>query len=313
MIFAFQSGNPHPMKIDLLFRLYVKIISLVVMIFGFSAKVCAQYGAPVHERMVFKGFIKSRDKSIDVGGLKVTANSMKGYNRQFQVVSSPDGSFSFTSFYGYHYFPGDSFKIMIEDTSQTFEGQSAILKDTAILLTDRNRYYVEYHSHENLDYIYECEFVIGENDTDLKSESKTIDTLTNSNISYPTDEKKVHDFADTGLTAEDSSQTIKIVADLNAGPLSNDELPLNSNEKAFLRVFPNPGEGIFNLLFIRPGKSGYEINVFDLNGQIIFSDYIKEVTKNQLYKLDLSHYSTGSYLIRVESSIWLFSTTVVKK
>jgi hypothetical protein len=69
-----------------------------------------------------------------------------------------------------------------------------------------------------------------------------------------------------------------------------------------LAVYPNPGSGIYNLDFknIDPGK--YTIEVLSITGQRIDRSILSATRDHTSYKLDISTYPQGLYLLRVSGN-----------
>ena len=66
-------------------------------------------------------------------------------------------------------------------------------------------------------------------------------------------------------------------------------------------VYPNPANGVFNIKFIGVNQSDLQLNVLDMQGKIIFSELLPNVTKNQIQKVDISNKENGVYLIKIQS------------
>ena len=313
------------MKKGFLFNMYARIISTIVFIMGFTASVCAQYGAPVYEKFVFKGFIKSNNKTGNVSGLKVTAKSSRNNLGEYRMTSDANGAFTFSSRYYYHFYT-DSINFQIEDSSHLINGKPEILKDTAILLSKEKDGEVTINQigYEDIEYVFKREFYIGEPDKIETTVVKPSSPLTansennvNSEVQTGKDKKKEPDNNINELAAEVS--VVKSEGDLiPAVRISKQESP-NPNEQQTpagnpeLKIFPNPGNGAYNLVFKNPGNLIYQVNVFDLQGQLMKSFELEDVIENQNYLLDISNFSAGSYLIQIKNQQWSFSKTVIKK
>jgi hypothetical protein len=64
-------------------------------------------------------------------------------------------------------------------------------------------------------------------------------------------------------------------------------------------VFPNPSQGIYQILFENKNTTDALIEVYDLQGRLIFN---QQVNNYNTIKLDLSNESSGVYLLKVKTS-----------
>ena len=111
-----------------------------------------------------------------------------------------------------------------------------------------------------------------------------------------------------------------LVADSN-GCVGQDEIIITvkectigfseSNNRETVTIYPNPGNGIFNIQPVTSWKEEVNIVVTDLHGKVIFQD--KQASINANYKLDLSKHSKGIYFISLQSTNQRFNTKVVLK
>ena len=66
-------------------------------------------------------------------------------------------------------------------------------------------------------------------------------------------------------------------------------------------VYPNPSEGIFNLKLVAETNTNFEISITNLSGQVMMIRTI-EVYNELLETLDLTHFDSGIYLMKVRTS-----------
>ena len=66
-----------------------------------------------------------------------------------------------------------------------------------------------------------------------------------------------------------------------------------------LEVFPNPSKGVFNILISNPDAGVASVVITDLNGRKLFSDKYNVSMNSNKFKIDLSGYSKGIYLLNV--------------
>jgi hypothetical protein len=84
--------------------------------------------------------------------------------------------------------------------------------------------------------------------------------------------------------------------DFQLVPSTIDKSLVNENN---LTIFPNPNDGTFNLLFGQNNPDYIDIEVFDIHGQLIFSERLSGLTKNSIEKINLEKISKGIYIVRV--------------
>ncbi len=89
---------------------------------------------------------------------------------------------------------------------------------------------------------------------------------------------------------------------LNGDEITIDDCFVTSTAEAnsqsnWLEVLPNPSDGYFNLNFNVPEMGDYKLNLFDLQGQVVFSEELQATTpfvQGDIYVPDLS---PGSYIL----------------
>jgi len=86
--------------------------------------------------------------------------------------------------------------------------------------------------------------------------------------------------------------------------INNNETKRLENEK--ISVIPNPSDGIFFISFDNNLNEELSVSIYNLIGQLIFSD--NKVNENK-YEINLSNYSKGTYLLK----ILYHDKTVIKK
>ena len=75
--------------------------------------------------------------------------------------------------------------------------------------------------------------------------------------------------------------------------LSAEELSIQRN----IRVFPNPSKHTLNLDLNYLTKGEYNLYLVDLNGKYIYN----EKTEQKNIQIDMSNYSAGSYVLKVQT------------
>ena len=66
-----------------------------------------------------------------------------------------------------------------------------------------------------------------------------------------------------------------------------------------LKIYPNPSEDIFNLEINIDALSDFKIEIMDVLGNIIFAENGKKYIGNLTKEIDLSKYSSGTYILKV--------------
>ncbi len=78
----------------------------------------------------------------------------------------------------------------------------------------------------------------------------------------------------------------------------NDELePIN------IKFAPNPNNGIFNLSFTLKEKGTVTINIFDINGSLVYSETIKDFEGKYSKEIDISGKGTGPFFLQIIQGI----------
>ena len=75
--------------------------------------------------------------------------------------------------------------------------------------------------------------------------------------------------------------------------LSAEELSIQSN----IRVFPNPTTYMVNVDLSQLSKGEYQLYLVDLQGKVIY----QQTTTEKSIELDMRNYSTGSYVLKVQT------------
>ena len=80
------------------------------------------------------------------------------------------------------------------------------------------------------------------------------------------------------------------------GFVKNEENDISDLEK--IVIYPNPSEGIFNLSFSGKINNEVKLTVTNIIGQILFEKKAFEVTN---FELDLSRYTSGTYILKISN------------
>lgn len=73
----------------------------------------------------------------------------------------------------------------------------------------------------------------------------------------------------------------------------------NNQSNIFFELNPNPTTGIVEYVIRSENISGTEINIFDANGKLLFTNHLVTKSSNYAGQLDLSNFSPGVYLVNV--------------
>lgn len=73
-------------------------------------------------------------------------------------------------------------------------------------------------------------------------------------------------------------------------------------------IYPNPNDGIFNIEINDPRIVASKILVFNVNGQLVWKGDLQGSSK---YRINLSHFSTGVYFLRLESEETVLTQKIV--
>lgn len=77
--------------------------------------------------------------------------------------------------------------------------------------------------------------------------------------------------------------------------------PVNeAYEDSYFRIFPNPSTGKFTISISNFTSPEVKIIIFNITGQIIYQDLIRNTDNSINTDIDISDFSKGSYFIRIE-------------
>jgi PKD repeat protein len=107
-----------------------------------------------------------------------------------------------------------------------------------------------------------------------------------------------------------SSGTEALIENLTLEPETKYWLQLDGNNAAYgdvvidllsnsLEVYPNPSTGIFNLIISNPYTGTADVNVYDMQGQKLFTQQNSVNISSNKFTIDLSGFSKGVYLLNV--------------
>nr|MBA3901222.1 T9SS type A sorting domain-containing protein [Bacteroidota bacterium] len=68
-----------------------------------------------------------------------------------------------------------------------------------------------------------------------------------------------------------------------------------------ITIAPNPSLGIFNVMFSNIDNKDIALEIYDAKGKLVYLSLDKQISGNFVKHVDLSVYSTGLYLLKVNS------------
>ena len=83
-------------------------------------------------------------------------------------------------------------------------------------------------------------------------------------------------------------------------------------ELAWTSISPNPVQGMTGVGFMAPEAATFQLEVFDLKGQLIQQDQIVASAGNNVHELDLSQVAGGMYIIRLTNGSGRLDKKILK-
>jgi putative lipoprotein (rSAM/lipoprotein system) len=272
------------------FKIYARFISLLILLIGFTASVCAQYGAPIH-RFVFNGKIKTEDstKAVPPVRVNVSYDYYKNSNSQ-ETFSSEDGSFSFNLPW---YVTRQSLKVTVSDISKQKHGEEYETKEMIIFLPEEEKKmkfsssdwdeYAEVYSANIFLRKKESEYVNVKNNLAKKRKINNNDSLVTNTMGF----------------LNNSSFTSSAIATYLDTPRIN--------------IYPNPSSGQIKIMFLLvPDNHKAFLNIYDIRGRVVMSKWITEINENYPIQVDLAELQPAPYLIRLSTEQSNYSQVIVK-
>lgn len=72
-----------------------------------------------------------------------------------------------------------------------------------------------------------------------------------------------------------------------------------SDENSQLQVYPNPGDGIFNISLDNLTSDNHNLTVTDITGRVVYTEKLKVADRQLRKTIDLSHLSKGAYVLEI--------------
>jgi photosystem II stability/assembly factor-like uncharacterized protein len=75
-----------------------------------------------------------------------------------------------------------------------------------------------------------------------------------------------------------------------------------------VNIYPNPNEGTFDLSLNLDEPQNILLKVFNINGQLVYSEYVEKITRNEVRNINLNNPARGLYILKL-----LFDHTVITR
>ena len=69
-----------------------------------------------------------------------------------------------------------------------------------------------------------------------------------------------------------------------------------------MKIYPNPSNGIFNLELAGESNKPVDVQVMNISGEIVFSNYGIVMSGTNTQKIDISNFADGIYTVSVSSN-----------
>jgi len=79
------------------------------------------------------------------------------------------------------------------------------------------------------------------------------------------------------------------------------------------RIYPNPGQGIFNLVLEQDGLNTATIKVFDVSGKILTRIEHEDIQGHLESEIDLSGYTDGIYQVQIVTGNMILHRVLIKE
>jgi len=78
-----------------------------------------------------------------------------------------------------------------------------------------------------------------------------------------------------------------------------------------LNIYPNPGNGLFNVSLDLPAKGEVEVKIFDLTGKIVYINKLPGEKNTLDFQIDLSGYAQGIYQLHMKTDKRIFNRPLI--
>jgi hypothetical protein len=243
--------------------LFLRFLSFIAFTLAITAKVLAQYGAPVM-RFTFIGEIKSVECEEVIEGVEVTLiNNATG--QISKTKSSTDGKFSFILS---DYFYDTEYVVLLADIDGNDGRGEFVSQEVRVQIpNDLNKLYNKSDENKLTHMDFRMDYK-GKNPCGIVESPK-----------YLPKEEKESSFPDD-------------IDSLHAGPPTVPEESIVENSAL---LFPNPGDGGYWVRFTVEQSEKVNLAVFDINGNIVLNLYKLCVQGENIIDFNISVFPAGSY------------------
>ncbi|MCF8365965.1 MAG: T9SS type A sorting domain-containing protein, partial [Bacteroidales bacterium] len=152
----------------------------------------------------------------------------------------------------------------------------------------------EVHELEGRDYMFES----GDENTPKQVKVKVIKKDSGQTI-WISDDKEV--FMPDGAKYEFQPASAKDKEDLkSAGVKTKDRELLVEN----MKFSPNPSNGKFNLSFTLKEKKKITINIYDINGNVVYTETLKDFQGEYSKEIDISNQESGTFFLQIVQGLY---------
>ncbi|NVO01638.1 MAG: radical SAM-associated putative lipoprotein [Bacteroidetes bacterium] len=271
-------------------NIYKRFILLLGAIFGFTSAIVAQYGA-IETHYKFKGKLISDDCNKPIPNIEVTIKEdlRDGFN--FKTKTDNNGYFEFNEFYQL-----SKYQIEFKDPDGKENTGSFKNKDTII---DFREYF---QNTKNRDTKYaHWDYYIQNKKNEIFSMNRDGVSPCKDNIEYPDTSNKV-------LMVNADTVEIKVKTNQE---INNNQVAPGSIDFDIL-VYPNPNNGIFNIKISNCNAAHFDIELFDGNLKLIYSERIVNDCSNLEKHINLEHIANGTYFLNITNESTKKTVKVVK-
>ena len=249
--------------------------SLLALLFGFSAKVAAQYGI-IETTYKIDGLITDSEKKLPIEGIKI---SMKNHN--FQNATTQSDSSGRFEFLLYDHQIGNTYYFTAEDIDGAWHRGEFLPNDTTMQINPSDFLPPESNGHWEYERKYRQEI-------NLKLEKKVVNNDTTAPAKQPPkDEEAIND---NPIVIPKDSLLIE-----SARP--NIEIP--SDDWTIADIFPNPTAGKVEILIESQTEEELTLQLFDNNSKALLENTEHLQTGTNHFILDLKEFPAGNYLLIV--------------
>lgn len=118
-------------------------------------------------------------------------------------------------------------------------------------------------------------------------------------------------FINDGTQSSASSVVFEVY--INKSTVGLHEEALTGENIFNLNVYPNPTVNQVNLNFFVPDNNKVEVNIYNEMGQVVYTNAVENFIGNQNMVIDVSEFSTGSYIVKIVGNNYSQEQSFIKK